>query len=102
MGCGDALALGSDGHVLCTFATCPNPGAADHLLHLPYGHTVVFGRLGWTIEHPLQERLDGSLVDCSANVFVRGVVSRGPLAHGRYALHHARNAEWTMERLPAA
>lgn len=28
-------------------------------------HTIQFNRLGWTVSHPLSERLDGSLFDCN-------------------------------------
>lgn len=34
MGCGETLTLGSGGHVTCSLIGCPNPTAADELLHL--------------------------------------------------------------------
>lgn len=41
MGCGSTLFLGSGGHVTCGYLPCPNPCAADELLHGEQPHEVL-------------------------------------------------------------
>jgi hypothetical protein len=71
MGCGDTLFVGSGGYITCSWVKCPDPGAVSDLLmlHTSPHHKVVIGELGWTIEHPLRERLAG-LFDCPLHGFM--------------------------------
>jgi hypothetical protein len=60
MGCGETLFLGSGGHVTCSFVDCPDPSAADTVLHeRETEHVVVFTDEHFTIQHPLKDRLQG-------------------------------------------
>lgn len=65
MGCGDTLFLGEGGYVTCSLVGCPRPTAASDILEDgETAHIVVLEDKGFTIRHPLNERLDGGLFDC--------------------------------------
>lgn len=83
MGCGETLYLDDD-HVMCGYQLCPRPGAAGEILAEPLAdHVVIFDEVGFTIRHPLRERLDGQLEDCELHGWC---LSRGspPVAPGKY------------------
>lgn len=65
MGCGETLFVTADGHITCSWPDCKAPGAADEILSDPEtDHIVVFGEQGWTVRHPLRERLNDDLLNC--------------------------------------
>lgn len=67
MGCGKTLFVGSGGYITCSWIDCPKPDAVSILLEEDeHEHVVVFTRKGWTIQHPLRDRVEGVLFDCPA------------------------------------
>lgn len=72
MGCGATLFLGEGGHVTCSFVECPAPDAVDRLLaDRDTEHIVRFDEQGFSMQHPLRERLDGALLDCTLHARLR-------------------------------
>lgn len=62
MGCGETLGFMS---LLCTSENCPRPTAAkDILSDRETEHIVRVEDYGWSIQHPLRERLAGELFNC--------------------------------------
>jgi hypothetical protein len=65
MGCGETLFVASGGYLTCSYVTCPRPDAVATLLEdRETEHVVVFDNDGWTVRHPLRERLDDALLIC--------------------------------------
>jgi hypothetical protein len=90
-GCGETLFLAEGGHVTCALLGCPNPCAADELLHLPTEHYVVFDEQGWTLEHPARERIDGTMHGCSVHERLRAL-NGAPVKPGRYMVSGSGSA----------
>lgn len=84
MGCGETLFLGTGGHVTCSRLACPRPTAVDELLAAAETeHIATIHEDGFTVEHPLRERLDGALHDCELHQELQA--AGGPPAKpGRY------------------
>lgn len=60
MGCGDTLGVDRAGRVGCYAEGCPRPDAAHRLLtDAETEHLVYVTEDGWTVKHPLRERLRG-------------------------------------------
>lgn len=92
MGCGKTLFRGQGGYVTCSWAECPNPGAAsDILAESETQHIVIFGEDDWTMQHPLRERLNGELFDCPVHRHV-SELSGPPVQLGRYRVWPAENS----------
>lgn len=65
MGCGETLFLGHHGHVTCGFLDCPRPSAINEIITNPETHHVVaITDGGFTIKHPLAERIEDDLFRC--------------------------------------
>lgn len=65
MGCGRTLLLDGDGHLFCSWYECPNPSAADEILSdRETQHLVILTDSGFTVRHPLRERLGDALMRC--------------------------------------
>lgn len=85
MGCGKTLHFNSDsGMISCLSKRCPSPLAVTTLLaaDAPF-HTVKIARTGWAVEHPLAERVTGSLFDCALTDWLTGL-DRPPVSAGIY------------------
>lgn len=68
MGCGETLFLGFNGYVTCAALPCPRPDAVTVILEdRETAHLVRIRKGGWTVQHPLRERVDRSLLDCRFN-----------------------------------
>jgi hypothetical protein len=93
MGCGETLFLGDGGHVTCSLLGCPNPCAADKLLHLHTDHVVTFDKDGFVLEHPTRERVEGTMHDCPIHGYLRGL-DAAPMRPGRYRVRPNRNGGW--------
>lgn len=66
MGCGEGLILSELGEIFCADLLCPRPAAAAEILaDTESGHVVTFTAEGFTIRHPLRERLDDALLTCA-------------------------------------
>jgi hypothetical protein len=86
MGCGETLFLGSGGYVTCSFTGCPRPDAAAGVLNdREAHHTVRLDEAGFTIRHPLRERLDDELMRCSLHRWIARLNKpRGGVGFGMY------------------
>ena len=66
MGCGRTLFLGIGGYVTCRLDKCPNPSAASDILgEWETEHLVTFDERGFTVKHPLRERIKDELLTCA-------------------------------------
>jgi hypothetical protein len=101
MGCGTTLFLGTGGHVTCRRIDCPNPSAVDQILgDRETEHLVDFTAAGFSILHPLRERLDpdeGGLLGCVLHRHITALIGP-PVAAGRYRAHPDPGG-WTWERV---
>ena len=102
--CGSqSLFLGSGGHVTCRIDKCPNPCAADEILaDREIEHIVVLHHdpdEGFTIRHPLRERIADALLDCDLHSFLSQ--REGPPARpGRYRVYRVPTGSgWSWEVL---
>lgn len=98
MGCGQTLHRMPGGMISCLAQKCPDKGAAQKILgDRETEHVVELGEDGFTIKHPLHERLDDVLMTCELHQHIAGLDEdeREYLARpspGRY------RATWTGER----
>jgi uncharacterized protein DUF6085 len=67
VGCGKTLTLSAKGFVECINPSCTNPSAAAKLLQdRETEHLVrLYAEADFTAKHPLRERIEGELFDCS-------------------------------------
>jgi hypothetical protein len=74
MGCGRTLFAAVGGHITCSYIHCPRPTAVDDLLEdQETDHLVTFDVTGFTVRHPLRERLDDALMSCRLHEFCAGL-----------------------------
>lgn len=84
MGCGETLFVGEGGYVTCSFSECPHPTAMFEVMdESETEHVVKVDAEGFSIQHPLRERLNGELFDCRLHAWMR---KQGgpPVRPGRY------------------
>jgi Family of unknown function (DUF6085) len=85
MGCGNTLHVMASGMIRCLLKKCPDPMAAEKILSQPEPHldVVQIDADGFSILHPLRERVNGALFDCPVN---RALLAMGepPAPPGRY------------------
>lgn len=90
------LFLGAGGYVTCSLVDCPMPDAASRLLEkAELDHIVRLEDRHWTAEHPLMERILGTLLDCPIGRFIEdnGGIA---LAPGIYRVRlDGTQATWT-------
>jgi hypothetical protein len=87
MGCGEFLELQLDGSVACVGAKCPRPSAAQEILAGgETEHIVTFDEFGFTIRHPLQERLDDALMGCGLHRRLASSIEDPPEPLGLYRI----------------
>lgn len=86
MGCGETLQIVVGGLIECSMIFCPRPDAVARILDDPETeHIVELHDDGYSIKHPLRERLDDALLDCG---LLAAMPKLAPAFHaGRY---HAR------------
>lgn len=66
MGCGQTLHLWAMGEIQCTAPDCPDRDAVTKLLSDPESdHRVRINEHDYIVKHPLRERIDGGLFNCS-------------------------------------
>lgn len=97
--CGAAsLFLAGGGYVTCARIDCPRPDAvADLLDDAETEHVVVLSETGFTVRHPLRERLDDALMQCQLHEEI-AAMSGPPAIPGRYRVH-AVFSGWSWEPL---
>lgn len=71
MGCGETLEHHDEGQIRCRHMRCPRPGAVTELLlDDETEHIVSFTKDGFTVKHPLRERLDDGLLTCDLHAYL--------------------------------
>lgn len=97
MGCGETLFLFA-GRVMCSSLVCPQRAAAAAILaDSETEHLVTFTDRGFTIRHPLRERLGESLESCGLHQQVQAL-DAPPVLLGRYRACQA-DGEYYWERV---
>ena len=85
MGCGPTLRRRTaDDMIVCQHASCRRPTAVSEMISdREAEHVVQLTAEGFTVRHPLRERLDDDLVRCLLNEFL-GALTAQPVPDGRY------------------
>lgn len=98
MGCGQTLHLGEGGYLYCRKLKCPDPSAASEVLDdRETEHVVTFTLTGFTIRHPLKERLGDKLLTCDLQELLSAQTP--PQVMGRYRSIRPEGGAWYLERL---
>lgn len=106
MGCGKTLFLAVGGYVTCSWVECPNRTAVSDLLaDSETEHVVEFTLSGFSILHPLKERLEtetsgDQLWDCRLHLYVESL-SGPPTKPGRYRARPLGDDRWHWESVPS-
>lgn len=96
MGCGQTLFVAAGGYITCARLTCPRPDAVASLLEdQETDHVVAFGLIGFTIRHPLRERLGDALMGCDLHAWCAELP--GPLVtSGPVRMREASLGRWEV------
>lgn len=105
MGCGKTLFVGVSGRITCGYVQCPRPNAVDKLLaDREIEHLVTFDEQGFTIRHPLRERLDEQLMTCDLHKLCASLPGPPPQL-GTYRVRSGPTGEpwatWDAIKAPA-
>lgn len=101
MGCGQTLYLGDGDYVTCMKLECPVPDAVSTLLDdRETEHQVRLTEDGFTIRHPLRERLGDALMKCDLDQHVRNL-DPSRVVVGLWRLHRdkAPGGMWNWEEI---
>jgi hypothetical protein len=108
-GCGQTLHLGATGFVMCGNPGCRRPTAVAELLEdreIEHLVTLTVDR-GFTVRHPLRERLGNALMTCQLHADLTGMDAMPRLPGVRYRVTPNPAAEplpphsaWLWEALP--
>lgn len=99
-GCGQTLQVDGIGTVSCYAPSCPRPDSVHLLLQDPETeHLVMVGEFGYTIQHPLRERVHGELFECSVHAEVSDTVDMYMGEPGRYRVTWTEDRELKWELL---
>jgi hypothetical protein len=87
MGCGPTLVVAhGEREARCASAACPRPRAAAEILEDQEAeHIITIDRSGFTLRHPLRERLDDALLECSLHALLASAYP-ADVAPGRYRI----------------
>lgn len=85
MGCGNTLHVMASGMIRCLLKKCPDPMAVEKLLSRPESHLdiVQIDEDGFSMLHPLRERVNGALFECPVNRALLAM-AEPPALPGRY------------------
>jgi hypothetical protein len=97
--CGkESLFLGDGGYVTCSRLECPRPDAVSTLLEdKETAHIVRLAGEGYTVRHPLIERLDDALMSCTVDLAIQGRGQPHPDDYGMYRMTPLGDL-WAYER----
>lgn len=99
MGCGKTLFVAVGGYVTCSYIRCPRPdAAADILAEIESQHVVAFDDAGFTVKHPLRERLDDALLTCDLHQFCAALPGP-PVKPGRYRAYADADLGWQFREI---
>jgi len=83
-GCGETLFIAAGSYITCSHIECPRPDGLSVILDdRETDHIVVFEQEGFSVLHPLRERLDRSLLTCDLGRYI-GNLAGPPVPPGRY------------------
>lgn len=94
--CGkESLMVGEGGRLTCRRLDCPRPTAADEILDDGLGrdHKVTLGEIGFTMLHPLIERLDDGLEGCQLHRWLT-LQDETPMDPGTYRVEDRPERGW--------
>lgn len=104
-GCGQVLyvddaQIDTEGNrVVCMGENCPDPQAVHRILaDAQTDHRVHFSGTGFTIRHPLRERIDDALMDCELHLALMGMPGPPEGRPGTFRFFE-KDGRWEMERL---
>jgi hypothetical protein len=99
--CGKAaLFVGEGGYVTCSVLTCPEPDAVSTLLDdRETEHIVRLDADGWTVRHPLRERLGDALMACRIHDYLREIDQPEELGTFRARLETEDPDVWSWEKI---
>jgi len=99
MGCGRTLFLAEGGYITCSYRLCPKRDAvADIIADKITEHVVWFGESGFTIRHPLRERLGDQLLECALHEYAVNL-DGPPVAPGKYRATARTDGGWAWEAM---
>lgn len=102
MGCGQTLYAEegrASARTICLGSDCPRPLAAQEILSDgETGHVVTFRGEGFTIRHPLRERLGDDLTNCLFHRFCESLPGPPDGRNGSYRVHPDKGG-WTFEEI---
>ncbi|MGW6790010.1 DUF6085 family protein [Streptomyces chartreusis] len=92
--CGhQSLFVADEGHLTCSWVECPQPDAAHTILSdAETEHIVKLDTDGWTVRHPLRERIGDALMTCSLSRYLSEVDQ--PEELGTFRARREDDAEW--------
>jgi hypothetical protein len=106
--CGrSTLVLSPTGEVICAHLGCERPSIVTLLLTDPNAHLhlLELGTETFSISHPIAERLDAAMHECSLHTWLRSLAGP-PTTPGRYRAEMATGPNgapvWTLERFDDA
>ncbi|MFF2094834.1 DUF6085 family protein [Streptomyces sp. NPDC058202] len=104
MGCGETLQRrDSDGAIVCQGSACSRPEAVHELLQVQETeHVVQFGAQGFTVLHPLRERLDDTLMTCDLHLYCARMPGPPDEGVGRYRATDFGPNRWVFLRTAEA
>ena len=101
MGCGPTLRAEESravNKIVCWYENCPDPLAAQRILHDPHAdHLVNFTGSGFTIRHPLRERIDDALMNCELHLFLMTLPGPPEGRPGSFQVSE-KDGGWNLER----
>lgn len=96
MGCGQSLVREATGMIRCTNENCPKPAAAHRILgDEETEHVMEFTETGFTVRHPLRERLDGDLFLCPVHAMHAEMPKPEQIVEdGQYRVTERKGSHW--------
>ncbi|WP_416976692.1 DUF6085 family protein [Streptomyces sp. T028] len=99
MGCGETLQRTQAATIACGSPHCPRPDAVAALLaDQETEHVVQFDPDGFTIRHPLRERLDDDLMRCELHQFCTSLPGPPRDGCGQYRAIFLGPRDWVFRR----
>ncbi|WP_329214846.1 DUF6085 family protein [Streptomyces sp. NBC_01485] len=104
MGCGETLQRRDlDSAIVCAADACPRPDAVDTILReQETEHIVQFDEDGFTIRHPLRERLDDALMHCELHRHCTRLPGPPRDGAGQYRAIFLGPRDWVFQRREGA
>lgn len=88
--------------IICMGDDCPDPHCAQRVLQdAQTDHLVDFSGAGFTIRHPLRERIDDALMDCELHLALMGMPGPPEGRPGKFRVF-MKDGRWEMERQETA